>query len=93
MLSSIRPLVNTTQGKVYGALNQGLPQIRRAAATQQLFSTSSSNRKDTAGILLQDKENGFGFARSNPRPSKPRSKGVTEIRGPYYSVRSVEIKS
>lgn len=36
--------------------------------------------------LLQDKENGFGFARSNPRPVKPRSKGVTEIRGPYYSV-------
>ena len=36
--------------------------------------------------LLQDKENGFGFARSNPRPAKPRSKGVTEIRGPYYTV-------
>ncbi|KAJ5818252.1 hypothetical protein N7474_003843 [Penicillium riverlandense] len=35
--------------------------------------------------LLQDKENGFGFARSNPRPDKPRSKGVTEIRGPYYT--------
>ena len=36
--------------------------------------------------LLQDKQNGFGFARSNPRPVKPRSKGVTEIRGPYYTV-------
>ncbi|CDM32478.1 unnamed protein product [Penicillium roqueforti FM164] len=36
--------------------------------------------------LLQDKQNGFGFVRSNPRPAKPRTKGVTEIRGPYYSV-------
>ncbi|CAG8043846.1 unnamed protein product [Penicillium nalgiovense] len=36
--------------------------------------------------LLQDKQNGFGFARSNPRPAKPRTKGVTEIRGPYYSM-------
>lgn len=35
--------------------------------------------------LLQDKSNGFGFIRSNPRQPKPRSKGVTEIRGPYYS--------
>lgn len=30
----------------------------------------------------------MGFARSNPRPKKPRMKGVTEIRGPYYSVPS-----
>ncbi|KAJ5664738.1 hypothetical protein N7462_011551 [Penicillium macrosclerotiorum] len=36
-------------------------------------------------ILLQDKKDGFGFARSNTRPAKPRNKGVTEIRGPYYS--------
>ncbi|KAE8453300.1 hypothetical protein EG329_011367 [Mollisiaceae sp. DMI_Dod_QoI] len=35
--------------------------------------------------LLQDKENGLGFIRSNPRPPKPRKHGVTEIRGPYYS--------
>ncbi|KIW71996.1 hypothetical protein PV04_00220 [Phialophora macrospora] len=35
--------------------------------------------------LLQDKENGFGFIRNNPRTPKPRTKGVTEIRGPYYS--------
>jgi len=36
-------------------------------------------------ILLEDKENGFGFIRHNERPPKPRSVGVTEIRGPYYS--------
>ncbi|KAK2758632.1 hypothetical protein FQN54_003322 [Arachnomyces sp. PD_36] len=36
--------------------------------------------------LIDDKDNGFGFTRSNPRPQKPRKRGVTEIRGPYYSV-------
>jgi hypothetical protein len=35
--------------------------------------------------LLQDKEDGLGFIRSNPRTPKPRNHGVTEIRGPYYS--------
>jgi phosphosulfolactate synthase (CoM biosynthesis protein A) len=28
----------------------------------------------------------FPFVRANERPAKPRSRGVTEIRGPYYSV-------
>src|SRR5215212_8245452 len=28
----------------------------------------------------------FPFLRSNERPLKPRTRGVTEIRGPYYSV-------
>jgi len=37
-------------------------------------------------ILLEDKDNGFGFIRNNPRNPKPRTTGVTEIRGPYYSV-------
>ncbi|KAL3494111.1 hypothetical protein BJX62DRAFT_223505 [Aspergillus germanicus] len=54
------------------------------SATRTL-STSAPARKE-ATTLLQDKENGFGFARSNPRPKKPRTKGVTEIRGPYYTV-------
>ncbi|KAH6871701.1 hypothetical protein B0T10DRAFT_533443 [Thelonectria olida] len=39
-----------------------------------------------AQILLEDKKSGFGFARHNARPPKPRNIGVTEIRGPYYSV-------
>ena len=51
----------------------------------QNLSTAAPFRKPLT--LLQDKENGFGFARSNPRPPKPRSRGVTEIRGPYYTVR------
>ncbi len=30
-------------------------------------------------------ERAFGFLRVNPRPAKPRTRGVTEIRGPYYT--------
>lgn len=30
-------------------------------------------------------ERAFSFIRTNPRESKPRSRGLTEIRGPYYT--------
>lgn len=33
----------------------------------------------------QDDERAFPFLRVNDRPAKPRSRGVTEIRGPYYA--------
>lgn len=36
--------------------------------------------------MLHDEQNGFGFTRANPTQKKPRSRGVTEIRGPYYAV-------
>ena len=55
--------------------------------TQRSFSTFhpfASEHKPN--ILLQDAHNGFGFIRHNPRNEKPRNTGVTEIRGPYYSV-------
>ncbi len=32
------------------------------------------------------KERPFSFLRMNERPAKPRERGITEIRGPYYSV-------
>src|SRR5215216_2305080 len=31
-------------------------------------------------------ERSFSFLRINERKSKPRTRGLTEIRGPYYSV-------
>ncbi|HEY3352623.1 MAG TPA: phosphosulfolactate synthase [Polyangia bacterium] len=34
----------------------------------------------------RDDDRGFGFLKTNPRGDKPRRTGVTEIRGPYYSV-------
>ncbi|HEX6547961.1 MAG TPA: phosphosulfolactate synthase [Candidatus Dormibacteraeota bacterium] len=33
-----------------------------------------------------DERSAFGFLTSNRRPAKPRAVGVTEVRGPYYSV-------
>jgi phosphosulfolactate synthase (CoM biosynthesis protein A) len=33
----------------------------------------------------QSKDRAFDFLRVNDRPAKPRSSGVTEIRGPYYT--------
>ena len=29
-------------------------------------------------------EHSFDFLRRNTRPSKPRTRGITEIRAPYY---------
>jgi phosphosulfolactate synthase (CoM biosynthesis protein A) len=34
---------------------------------------------------VNDVERAFGFLRLNERPGKPRTRGVTEIRGPYYN--------
>lgn len=56
--------------------------VRTPLASRFLTTSSIQHEKQT---LLQDKENGFGFIRHNPRPPKPRNRGVTEIRGPYYS--------
>lgn len=88
MFSSIRPR-SATILKHHHHLKT--PSRRLATInTGRQFSTAllaqSPDPKSSPSILLQDKENGFGFARSNPRPKKPRMKGVTEIRGPYYSV-------
>ena len=33
----------------------------------------------------QSKERAFSFLKMNERPAKPRTRGVTEIRGPYYT--------
>lgn len=35
---------------------------------------------------MSDDDRAFSFLRLNRRPPKPRHRGVTEIRGPYYSV-------
>src|SRR6188472_1624250 len=34
---------------------------------------------------MGDDERPFPFLRTNDRPPKPRTRGVTEIRGPYYT--------
>ena len=40
----------------------------------------------TPETLTPTDELAFPFLRANERPPKPRTRGVTEIRGPYYSV-------
>ncbi|KAL4774054.1 hypothetical protein BDW60DRAFT_215479 [Aspergillus nidulans var. acristatus] len=87
MLSPITRATALSSGKALGSISQ------RAAAPimwSKGFSTTAPGSKKAA-ILLQDKANGFGFARSNPRPKKPRSQGVTEIRGPYYTTMGTHV--
>lgn len=52
---------------------------------QRLMTTNLRTQATQPHTLIQDKEAGFGFIRSNPRTPKPRKLGVTEIRGPYYT--------
>lgn len=40
----------------------------------------------TTDTLTTSNELAFSFLRANHRPGKPRTRGITEIRGPYYSV-------
>ncbi|KAH9895354.1 sulfonate biosynthesis enzyme [Xylariomycetidae sp. FL2044] len=56
--------------------------IHRTFASSPTLSSQSITPK----ILLEDKDTGYGFVRHNPLEPKPRSKAVTEIRGPYYTV-------
>ncbi|KAJ5157594.1 uncharacterized protein N7482_008694 [Penicillium canariense] len=76
----IRPFVTTASKQL---IHRARPLAATVAASKQTRDLSTSSPAQ-GPILLQD-ENGFGFARSNPRQGKPRSSGVTEIRGPYYS--------
>jgi phosphosulfolactate synthase (CoM biosynthesis protein A) len=39
-----------------------------------------------AEVKPESEERGFSYLKMNQRPAKPRKRGVTEIRGPYYSV-------
>jgi len=66
---------------------------RIAATTKSALSPSHAKAKAATAIqsrnvttLLEDKTSGYGFVKHNALDGKPRSKGLTEIRGPYYSV-------
>lgn len=76
---AFKTLTNTVLRQCRGKSNFQFPFDRSFSSTRSLA------RQTSPGILLEDKENGYGFVRHNPRPTKPRSTGVTEIRGPYYS--------
>ncbi|KAI1464240.1 putative sulfonate biosynthesis enzyme [Daldinia caldariorum] len=58
---------------------------RSFAATAAAATASPRSQKAQPKILLEDRDSGFGFVRHNPAPPKPRTRSVTEIRGPYYT--------
>lgn len=62
------------------SINTGL----RCTARKAFSSSRPIQNENGSGVLIDDQEGGFGFIRHNPRPAKPRSNGLTEIRGPYY---------
>jgi len=40
----------------------------------------------TSGKGWKEQERAFSWVKRNERPGKPRTKGLTEVRGPYYTV-------
>ena len=77
-MSALRPLTRSMR----------LPQSRvgvNSPTGARLMTTSLRTQAPQPQTLIQDKETGLGFIRSNPRTQKPRNIGVTEIRGPYYA--------
>ena len=91
MLSTPHLTTAAASKGLLGLASRQIPQVAAASATARGFSSTAAVQQEAT--LLQDKANGFGFARNNPRPPKPRTNGVTEIRGPYYSVCSYLLPS
>lgn len=57
-----------------------------AAAATSSSPSSPASPASPVKTLIEDRDSGFGFVRHNPAPPKPRTRSVTEIRGPYYTV-------
>ncbi|KAE8409938.1 coma-domain-containing protein [Aspergillus pseudonomiae] len=83
MLSNMPRLSPVSSKPILKSASQQVPKVACSMGPCRYLTATTPAEKNVT--LLQDKKNGFGFARSNPRPPKPRSKGVTEIRGPYYT--------
>ncbi|RAL01574.1 coma-domain-containing protein [Aspergillus ibericus CBS 121593] len=84
MFSSLSRVASTPSRCILEQVSRQTPKAAALTGASRALSSTPSAQTDVT--LLQDKKSGFGFARSNPRPPKPRTKGVTEIRGPYYTV-------
>ncbi|PYI06200.1 coma-domain-containing protein [Aspergillus sclerotiicarbonarius CBS 121057] len=84
MFSSLPRMASTPSRCILEQVSRQTPKVMALTGASRALSSTPPAQKDVT--LLQDKKSGFGFARSNPRPPKPRTKGVTEIRGPYYTV-------
>ncbi|KAI0169100.1 putative sulfonate biosynthesis enzyme [Hypoxylon sp. FL1284] len=95
MATPFRPVAATALRQARAASRPG---IRNATATatglSHPFTTTASALSSSPSLsdasskqktLLEDRDAGFGFVRHNPLPPKPRTRGATEIRGPYYT--------
>jgi hypothetical protein len=88
------PIMNTLR-TLARPLSRSTEALRPLSITKQMSGLSYLGQDEEGKVcisnashapyLLQDKEFGLGFIRSNPRTPKPRKRGMTEIRGPYYS--------
>lgn len=87
--TSISLCLNHHKMAVPRTLLRCMPRARTPSAFAPAMQTLSKRFLQTSPAhepyLLSDKDNGLGFIRANPRTPKPRSAGVTEIRGPYYA--------
>ncbi|KAI1079057.1 putative sulfonate biosynthesis enzyme [Whalleya microplaca] len=96
MATSLRSLASTSlrsarMGKTTSLFTptSAISQNARSLTRPRTFATTPTafaSQQQTPKILLEDRDSGYGFVRHNPLPPKPRSRGVTEIRGPYYTV-------
>ncbi|KAF1985141.1 sulfonate biosynthesis enzyme [Aulographum hederae CBS 113979] len=84
MLATSRTLRQTLTSKPLPTLTSRSTAATRPRPFSSLRPLSSVHQNPN--ILIQDPDNGYGFIRHIPRNPKPRKTGVTEIRGPYYSV-------
>ncbi|KAI1657692.1 putative sulfonate biosynthesis enzyme [Daldinia decipiens] len=75
-------------GRSTGAsLPKPMPSTTNTIITSRPFTATAAiaSASPQPKILLEDRDSGFRFVRHNPAPPKPRTRSVTEIRGPYYT--------
>ncbi|KAI5918235.1 putative sulfonate biosynthesis enzyme [Camillea tinctor] len=90
MSAPIRPLFSTALRCARArapitTYTQQLPRSLSTTARPQSSRNENTSPASSSKILLEDADSGFGFVRHNPQPAKPRTRSVTEIRGPYYT--------
>lgn len=72
--------IGTPTGRIRSP--HGISDLHTACPVFHGITPAASTAVARPKVMLED-ENGYGFIRQDP---KPRTKSVTEIRGPYYSV-------
>jgi phosphosulfolactate synthase (CoM biosynthesis protein A) len=67
-------------------LNRSMTFFTFPLLRQSLVGWDKRFLEDEEGLKMEkSKDRAFSFIKLNERPPKPRSRGVTEIRGPYYT--------